>query len=48
MKTLDIICLIAWFVLGLYDLFKRKDITKLDYGLVWFVLILLLIEKAVR
>ena len=41
----DLIILILWIAAGCGVLFFKDKITKLDYGIVWFVLIMQLIDN---
>ncbi len=45
---LDWILLILWFYVGIIHLLSKNQPTKVHYGLVWFTLIALLVEKVAK
>lgn len=42
---MDIVAFVLWLFAGIFNLTVRKEITKLDYGLVWGILILNLVLR---
>lgn len=46
--TLNIIALVLWLFIGLFNLIKRKEIDKISYGLMWSVLIMKLIIETIK
>ena len=40
MFGLDVFCLVIWLIVGLRNLISKRDVTRVDYYLVWIMLIL--------
>ena len=47
MDKSKIIPIILWIIVGILVLILRKEVTKLEYGLVWITLVIKLIENLV-
>lgn len=45
---LNLIMLILWFIAGMIVMTSKKQITKLDYGLVWVVMLIQMIENFIK
>lgn len=45
---IDCILLILWFIAGFLNLIINERITKFSYGLMWFTLMVMIVEKIVR
>ena len=48
MDKLKIIPIILWIIVGILVLILRKEVTKLEYGLVWITLVIKLMENLVK
>lgn len=48
MDKSKIISVILWIIVGILVLILRKEVTKLEYGLVWITLVIKLIENLVK
>jgi hypothetical protein len=42
------ICLVAWFILGMFNLFGKKQIDKWDYGCCWVLMMVFLIDFCMK
>lgn len=45
MNVVSLVILILWVIVGLLFIFCKDKITKFDYAIVWFVMIIQMIEN---
>ena len=44
---MSIVLLVLWIIIGVLNIAAKKEISKIDYILCWFVLILQLIDNCI-